>query len=360
MQKNEQSNFPGLLGFILARLLGTPSLRETKGFTEETEERIPRLQTRHVGVSTSVIALLFVAGWVFLPRDWALTGSVATAVVGYVTVAMWGARVEHRKDLKAVDDFAWTGERTSLVKLLLGVIFTRQFWALLGPFALTGLTYYMQSLPDAWFTTRRQLSLFAVALATGLVVAGMLRVYFYGRETFVRHEMTPERERLYDVLDEYLDPALEREIGLMGTTLPTPVDEALRRVQEEVQQGLLTVQRVAPLVRGPTVAESMQRAVMKWQLDLLQLMWMMDRVGYGRRDLTDRYREQYGENIVLPLTGMEITEPACRTLCSYLRAGRVLIQEVGGRPKLNPEHDPATLLGLVGSIALPDNRKPAV
>ena len=56
MQKNEQSNFPGLLGFILARLLGTPSLRETKGFTEETEERIPRLQTRHVGVSTSVIA----------------------------------------------------------------------------------------------------------------------------------------------------------------------------------------------------------------------------------------------------------------------------------------------------------------
>ena len=138
------------------------------------------------------------------------------------------------------------------------------------------------------------------------------------------------------------------------------VDEALEMVKDEVRQGLLAVQRVTPVVRGPTVAEGVQRAVMEWQLDLLQLMWMMDRVGYGRRDLTDRYREQYGENIVLPLTGMEITEPACRTLCSYLRAGRVLIQEVGGRPKLNPEYDPATLLGLVGSIALPDNRKPAV
>jgi len=301
---------------------------------EKTQVKIPDAQMLRAGLGISILALLFVAAWGSLPRSWLELFSLIAISFWLIAVSLWGARISHSGSefWQVVRD----KERT-LIEVLVSALFTKQFWAFLGPFGMGLLTLQMMGLSDKWWAENWGYTAI-IAACSGPAMTAFLWVYLYSRETFVRFELTPWMEKLLRVMEMYLGPAIEAELGI--DVSGDGIERILDDFRGEIYDALEDAGRLDRIADQATLQRD-GRAIAnrRWQYDLLSFLWISQDPEIGlmrnkwvddRQDITTGKQD----SIILP-SGLSVGYTEYTAIADTLAVAGVISRTKKKAPKLN-------------------------
>lgn len=323
------------LPWLLGRIAADQPVEEKITHDEKTQVRIPDAQMFRAGLGISILALLFVAAWSSLPQSWSELFSWIVGAFWLIAVSLWGARISHGNSefWQVVRD-----KNRTLVEVLVSALFTKQFWAFLGPLGIGLITLQMFSLPDSWWADNWGYA-FIIAACSGPAMTAFLWVYLYSRETFVRFELTPWMEKLLRIMETYLGPAIEAELGVdvSGDRLERILDD----FRGEIYDALEDAGRLDRIADQSTLQrDGRALANRRFQYDLLSFLWIaqdpeitLARNGWvdDRQNITTTGKQ---DSIILP-SGLPVGYTEYTAIADTLAVAGIISRARKKAPKLN-------------------------